>query len=127
MTQFDLLRRIRSEVIERSASRSLKRGEIIYCATTEVAGIVSNIGTSPYALRPTAKRDVMDLRKWILREIGDEKITTAHLHEFEYDIRALYLNILRGMFTPPGLANTDKDPFVPHKLYFDSANQAFQG
>jgi len=129
MTQFDLLRRIRYEVIERSASQSLKRGEIIYCATTEVAGIRSNIGTSPYALRPTAKRDVMELRKWILREIGDEKITAAHLHEFEYDIRGLYLEIVRGMFTPPRLANTDSDPFVPHKLYFDltSADQAFQG
>lgn len=129
MTQFDLLRRIKYEVIERSASQGLKRGEIIFCATTEVAGIRSNMGTSPYALRPTAKRDVLELRKWMLDEIGGEKITAEHLHEFEYDIRALYLNILRGMFTPPRLANTDNDPFVPQKLYFDleSADKAFHG
>lgn len=129
MTQFDLLRRIKYEVTERSASQSLKRGEIIYCATTEVGGIKSNIGTSPYALRPIAKRDVLELRKWIIAETGKEKLSAEQLHEFEYDIRALYLQILKGMFTPPHLANTDKDAFVPHKLYFDldSADQAFHG
>jgi len=127
MTQFDLLRRIKYEVIERSASQSLKRGEIIYCATTDMAGIKSNIGTSPYALRPTAKRDVLELRKWILDETGADDITADHLHEFDQDIRGLYLHLLRGMFTPPRLANTDGDPIVPHKVYFDidSANDAF--
>ena len=129
MTQFDLLRRIKYEVVERSASQTLKRGEIIYCATSEVEGLRSNVGTGPYALRPTAKRDVLELRKWIMDEIGSEEITIEHLHEFEYDIRGLYLNIVRGMFTPPGLANTDNDPFLPHKLYFDldGADRAFQG
>lgn len=129
MTQFDLLRRIKYEVVERSASKSLKRGEIIYCATTEIAGIRSNLGTSPYALRPTAKRDVMKLRKWILDEIGIGEIATEHLHEFEQDIRGLYLDILEGMFAPPSLANTDGDALVPQKLYFDlqSADSAFHG
>ena len=129
MTQFDLLRRIKYDVTERSASQSLKRGEIIYCATTEVGGIKSNMGTSPYALNPLAKRDVLDLRKWIMAETGKGKISAEHLHEFEDDIRGFYLQILEGMFTPPNLANTDKDPFVPHKLYFDldSADRAFHG
>jgi hypothetical protein len=94
MTLFDLLRRIKYEVVERSASQSLKRGEIIYCATTHLAGISSNIGTSPYALRPTAKRDVLELRKWMMEESGSEKITDKQLHEFEADIRGLYLDIL---------------------------------
>jgi hypothetical protein len=127
MTQLDLLRRIKYEVVERSASQTLKRGEIIYCATTDVAGVSSNIGTSPYALRPTAKRDVLELRKWIMNEIGGEEITTEHLHEFEQDIRGLYLDHLQSMLTPPRLANTDGDPFVPQKFYFDleSADKAF--
>src|SRR5882762_1518501 len=126
---FDLLRRIKYEVVERSASETLKRGEIIYCATSEVAGFRSNVGTGPFALRPTAKRNVLDLRKWMIDELGNHSIKTEHLHEFEYDIRALYLNILRGMFTPPQLANTDNDPFLPQELYFDldSADRAFQG
>jgi hypothetical protein len=48
MTLFDLLRRVKYDVIERSASQTLKQGEIIYCATTHLDGISSNIGTSPY-------------------------------------------------------------------------------
>lgn len=129
MTLFDLLCRIKYEVVERAASQTLKRGEIIYCATSEVAGLRSNVGTGPYALRPTAKRDVLDLRKWMMDEIGDDSITTVHLREFEYDIRGLYLEIVRGMFSPPRLANTDSEPLLPQKLYFDldSADQAFQG
>jgi hypothetical protein len=127
MTQLDLLRRIKYEVVERSASQTLKRGEIIYCATTNVAGVSSNIGTGPYALRPTAKKDVLKLRKWIMEEIESEEITTEHLHEFEQDIRGLYLDSLQSMLSPPRLANTDGDPLVPQKLYFDlgSAHKVF--
>jgi len=127
MTLYDLLRRLRYEVVERSGSEMMKRGEIIYCATTNVVGFKSNIGTGPCALRPTAKRDVLDLRKWILAQIDNSEITTEHLHEFEYDIRGLYLHLLRGMFAPPTLVNTDGDPMLPQKLYFDieSADIAF--
>lgn len=127
MTLYDLLRRVRYRVVERSGAEIVKRGEIIYCATTKVDGFLSNIGTGPYALRPTAKRDVLDLRKWILEQIGNSEITTEHLHEFECDIRGLYLHLLRGMFTPPTLVNTDGDPMLPQKLYFDleSADKAF--
>jgi hypothetical protein len=127
ITLFDLLRRIRYEVVERTGSHIVRRGEIIYCATTNDNGFRSNIATGPYALRPTAKREVLDLRKWILEQIDNLEITTQHLHEFEYDIRVLYLDLLKGMFTPPTLVNTDGDPMLPQKLYFDikSADKAF--
>jgi hypothetical protein len=129
MTQYDLLRRVKFEVIERSASQTLKRGHIIYCATTEIAGLRSNMGTSPYPLPPTAKRAALDLRKWITDEIGGGEITAEHLHEFEREIRGLYLDSVSEMLTPPQLTNTDGDPFVPQKLYFDlkSADEAFHG
>lgn len=129
MTQFDLLRRIKYEVIERSASQTIKRGEIIYCATTEINGVRSNLATSPYALRPTSKLDVLRLRKWIFEEADSEEITAEHLNEFEAEIRSLYLAHLKSMFTPPQLANTDGDPLVPQRIYFDllvSPDAAFQ-
>lgn len=129
MTQFDLLRRIKYEVIERSASQTIQRGEIIYCATTEINGVRSNLATSPYALRPTSKLDVLRLRKWIIEEAEGEEITAEHLNEFEAEIRRLYLAHLKSIFTPPQLANTDGDLLVPQKVYFDllvSADAAFQ-
>jgi len=128
MTLFDLLRRVTYEVIERSASQTLKRGEIIYCATTHLDGISSNIGTSPYALRPTAKRDILELRKWMIDESGGVELSEDHLVEFESDIRGLYLDTVRAMFRPPQLMNTDNDPLLPQKVHFDiaSADAAFQ-
>jgi hypothetical protein len=127
MVQFDLLRRVAYEVVERSASQTIRRGEIIYCATTETNGLRSNLATSPYALRPTAKGDILRLRKRILDQTGADEITTNDLHEFEPDIRQLYLDHLESMFTPPRLANMDGDPLVPQKVYFhiESADEAF--
>ena len=127
MRLLDLLRSIEYEVTEHAASETLKRGEIIYCATSEMWGIKSNVGTGPFALRPTAKLDVFNLRKWMIEQSGTEELTSVHLHEFELDIRGLYLNLLAGMLSPPQLANTDGDPMVPQKLYFEleSADAAF--
>ena len=127
MTLFDLLRRVKYDVIERSASQTLKKGEIIYCATTHLDGISSNIGTSPYALRPIAKRDILELRKWMIDESGGAELTADHLGEFEADIRSFYLDAVVAMFLPPQLMNTDNDPLLPQKVHFDveSADSAF--
>jgi len=127
MTLFDLLRRVKYDVIERSASQTLKQGEIIYCATTHLDGISSNIGTSPYALRPLAKRDILEFRKWMIDESGGAELTADHLGEFEADIRSFYLDAVVAMFLPPQLMNTDNDPLLPQKVHFDveSADSAF--
>src|SRR5215218_7407316 len=127
MTLFDLLRRVKYDVIERSASQTLKKGEIIYCATTHLDGISSNIGTSPYALRPLAKRDILEFRKWMIDESGAAELTADHLGEFEADIRSFYLDAVVAMFLPPQLMNTDNDPLLPQKVHFDveSADSAF--
>jgi hypothetical protein len=127
MTLFDLLRRVKYDVIERSASQTLKKGEIIYCATTHLDGISSNIGTSPYALRPLAKRDILEFRKWMIDESGGAELTSDHLGEFEADIRSFYLDAVAAMFLPPQLINTDKDPLLPQKVHFhiESADSAF--
>ena len=127
MTLFDLLRRVKYDVIERSASQTLKKGDIIYCATTHLDGISSNIGTSPYALRPLAKRDILEFRKWMIDESGGAELTADHLDEFEADIRSFYLDAVVAMFLPPQLMNTDNDPLLPQKVHFDveSADSAF--
>jgi hypothetical protein len=127
MTLFDLLRRIKCEAVERSGSHMFKRGEILYCATTSIDGITSNISTGPYALRPTTKRDILELRKRILDLNGRAKITKDNLALFEADIRSFYLDTVKAMFRPPQLVNTDQDPFLPQKIHFDieSAHNAF--
>ena len=126
--QFDLLRRMEFEVIEHAASRTLRRGDIIYCAITRIGDVSSNLATGPYALRPTAKRDVLDLRAWILADSGYDEIMDDHLEDYEPDIRALYLDWVNQMLNPnPQITNTDNDPMRPQILYFDieSADRAF--
>ena len=127
MTLDDLLRQTTFDVVERSASQALKRGEIIYCATSDFNGLKTNVGTGPYALQPTVKVDVFNLRKWMHKQARTDQLTSEHLDDFEYDIRGLYLEHVRAMLSPPQLANTDGDPMVPQKLYFelDSPDQAF--
>ena len=128
MTLFDLLRRTRCEALERTGSRMFRKGDILYCATTHIDGVSSNIGTGPYALRPTAKRDVLELREWIIEQTNGNEITVADLSEFDVDIRIFYLDSVKAMFRPPQLTNTDKDPFVPQKLHFEieSPQAAFE-
>jgi SEC-C motif len=124
---FDLLRRIEYEVVERTSSNQLRRGEIIYCATSDLWGVKSNVAAGPYALQPTSKIEVLRLRKWIVEETGKDRITSAILDEFEFEIRALYLDLIRAMFAPPTLLNMDGHRLAPRKLIFEiaSADKAF--
>ncbi|HKO99508.1 MAG TPA: SEC-C metal-binding domain-containing protein [Pyrinomonadaceae bacterium] len=128
MRQRDLLRGLEFDVTEHAASQSLRRGDIIYCATTELDGITSNLATGPYSLRPIIKRDVLDLRDWILAESEAKEIADIHLDTFEEDIRLLYLDMVDQMLDPhPDIRNTDNDVMAPQQLYFDiaAADQAF--
>lgn len=128
MKQFDLLRRLEFEVIEHEASRTLRRGDIIYCATTRMGQVTSNLAIGPYTLAPTNKKDILDLRDWILDSIGVDELTDELLDDFELDIRDLYLDIVSDMLDPhPDIRNTDNDPLLPQKVYFqiNSAEQAF--
>jgi hypothetical protein len=70
---------------------------------------------------------VLELRKWIIEESESQEITEDQLNEFEDEIRALYLETVKVIFRPPQLANTDNDPLLPQKIYFDieSADRAF--
>jgi hypothetical protein len=129
MKQFDLLRRLEFEVVEHAASHTLRRGDIIYCATTRLGQVTSNLATSPYSLRPTTKRDILEMRDWMLVDSGSDEITDEHLDDYEVDIRDLYLDSVDYMLDPhPDIRNTDNDPLLPQKLYFEinSAEQAFQ-
>ena len=123
----DLLTQAEYEVVERTSSRTLHPGHIIYCATMEIDDIKSNLATGPYALRPTTKSEVLELRKEILRVSKRRKFTDELLIAFEADIRNLYLNHVYKMLSPPRLVNTDRDPMLFQKVYFElsSVDEAF--
>jgi hypothetical protein len=127
MTLRDLFTLAEFYVDERLASQTLARGEIIYCATMEIRGFKTNLATAPYALRPTTKRKVIELRNEILDAAGVERISDVELVTEEEDIRAFYLEHMDEMFLPPSLVNADGESLVFHKLHFDlkSVDKAF--
>jgi hypothetical protein len=124
---FDLLRRTQYTAAERTASTVLRRGEIVYCAVSYLKGAKSCVAMGPYALPPTAKLEVLDLRDWMTGETGKARVTAGTLDEFEYAIRELYLDKVRAMLAPPAVRNTDGHEMRPQTLYFDilSAGAAF--
>ncbi|HEV8367691.1 MAG TPA: SEC-C metal-binding domain-containing protein [Pyrinomonadaceae bacterium] len=123
----DLLRERVYDIVEHSASQSLKRGEILYCAPTEFQEVTSNLATSPYSLRAISKVDVLNFRKELLGEIDQSTLSDDDLLEFEDDFRGLYLDLFTEMFAPPHIVNTDGDDLIEHKVYFDldSVEEAF--
>ncbi len=124
---FDLMRRIEYDVIERTSSYQLKRGEIIYCATSNHKGFKTNVASGPYALQATSKLGVNRLRRTIMEEFSKDKITAHTLHEFEPEIRKFYLDTLCSRFAPPTILNMEGHRVVPQKLYFEiaSADETF--
>jgi hypothetical protein len=115
------------EVIERTASQSLKRGELIYCAPMTIRGVVSLLALSPYSLRPTFKVSVYNLRRAILAELDQQTMGDDELAEYEPQIRYLYLELLGAAFAPPQLVDKDGNQFQPASVYFelDSSDEAF--
>jgi hypothetical protein len=90
--------------------------------------VTSNLAIGPYSLRPTTKRDILELRDWLMTDSKSDEITDEHLDDYEVDIRDLYLDSVDYMLDPhPDIRNTDNDPLLPQKLYFEinSAEQAF--
>ena len=117
----DMFQGIQYEVIEKTASKSLRQGEFIFCATMlPVAGKLMNIGTAPYPLPPICKGSILELRKDLLRRCRRKTFTEKMLREEEPTILGLYLDKLDDLFNPKRkFANTDGEPLIFHKVVFD--------
>lgn len=125
----DILLGAETEVVERSASRTLQRGEIVYgqiwnLQTLSILGCLA-----PIPIPPRCKGDVVELRKKLRRKIAKQNRALAadDLVRHADAIRLTYLTIRDRLYAPPLLANTDGDPLVFHTLKFriESAEKAF--
>lgn len=128
ITLFDLLREVEFEVVERSGSRYMHRGQILYCSIAQQGGMTSIIGNGPYPMSPLVKRKVKEFRQWLVDEAGVPIITAEELREVDDDVREFYLEIVDAMLQPPVIVNTDNEPLVPQTVHYevDSADRAFQ-
>jgi hypothetical protein len=118
------------EVTERSASRTLQQGDMIYTQVWDL-GTYSILGCmAPLGIPPKRKAEVIGLRRKLQRRIAKQKrnLAAEDLVRFADDIRETYLDLRDSLHTPPRFANTDGDPLHFHTLTFgiESEEAAFE-
>jgi hypothetical protein len=115
------------DVLERSASKDAREGDILFGRIATIGEISMLFGCSSYAFPPEYKPSIIGLRKWMRQ--GRRKITEEMLNEFDYEIREAYLELSQSLFRLPTLCNTDGEPLNMQTLHYeiDSAERAFAG
>src|SRR6266436_806372 len=117
-------------VVERSASRTLQKGDIVYgqiwkLQTISILGCMALI-----CIPPSWKGEVIGLRKKLRAKIAklNRELAAEDLARYANAIRLTYLTIREGLNRRPQLANTDGDPLVFHSLNFriESTEKAFE-
>jgi hypothetical protein len=111
------------DVRERSASRTLNAGDILYAQMSPVEGLTTMAFSAPWPIPPRMKSMIVAQRV-MLQSIGKKRkkprvFSTDDLLEFEEDFRELYLEIVDRLSAPPVLQNTDGEPLEMHTMKFE--------
>ncbi len=126
----DILLGTETEVIEHSASRSLRKADIVYGQVWKLQGLSILGSLAPICIPPTWKAEVFELRKKLRRKIAKQNrdLDAEDLVRYADRIRLTYLIIRDALNRPPRLANTDGDPLVFHTSHFriESPEAAFE-
>jgi hypothetical protein len=106
----DILREVECRVTERSASGSLQRGDVVYARVAALSGVSIFEGIGSVVLRPSAKAEILELRRSLRDRAGT--ISTETLREASRALRETYHDLRRRELNRslPILQNTDGDP-----------------
>jgi hypothetical protein len=119
-----------TEVVERSASRMLQIGDIIYSQIWNLQRLSILGCMAPIRIPPSWKDEVISLRKKLRKQVArqNREMTPDELVRHQDAIRLTYLTIRDGLYAPPWLANTDGDALVFHTLKFriESPEKVFE-
>lgn len=126
---YDVLIGGETEVIERSGSRNLRPGDLLFAQIWHEPELAVFGSSAPICIPPDKKVEVIKLRKKLKRRIAKQNryLMPHDLLRYADLIRATYLDIRDRLFLPPVLCNTDSDPLLFHTLTFriESAEAAF--
>jgi hypothetical protein len=110
------------DVRERSASRFIQQGDILFAQMSPLEGLTTMAFCAPQPMPPSMKAMIVEQRM-ILQSAGGKKknrtFSTADLLDFEEDFRELYLEMCDRLNLPPVLQNTDGDPLEMHTMNFE--------
>jgi hypothetical protein len=114
----DILTGCHFHVLEQSASRTLRAGDLTFTRVVTVGGASIMIGASPWVIPPSWHLSVIELRD----QLSPRRLMTlADLSKSAIDIRRLYHQIVDAIVNPrlPTLQNTDGDPIEMTTITFD--------
>jgi hypothetical protein len=118
------------EVIERTASQTLRPGDLAYGQLCHLPEMVTLGRLAPHVIPPGSKVAIVRLRAKLRKKISKQnrELVAADLLRYREQIRTTYLDLRDAMRTPPRLTNTDGDPLLFHTLTFraGSAHAAFE-
>ena len=122
----DVFKGTQIDVQERSGSEYVQPGDLLYGRAVPVDGVGMLLGLGPTIVPPGRKPDIIRLRRKLRR--GRSSVTDDTLHEWDIEIRDLYLHIDHSLHSRPKLCNTDGEPIEFHRLIYEvsSAEEAFE-
>jgi hypothetical protein len=114
----DILLDCETFVVEHSASRMVRPGDILFAQIVVIDGLAMLDGCASIVIEPRDKPEIIELRKRIHGR-GD-LFGTSLLREWSFEVVELYLAIAKRMLdpSPPELQNTDSEPVAPHTVVF---------
>ncbi len=119
-----------TEVIERTASRTVQQGDILYGQVWNLTEHAILGCLAPLGIPPEWKAEVIGLRRRLQKKIAKQNrnLSAEDLVRYAEEIRGTYLDIRDTLHAPPRFANTDGDPLVFHTLTFrvESTEAAFE-
>lgn len=125
MAIHDVLTADTNEVIEHSASESLRQGDIIYGQVCTVSGLTIMGRCSRLCIPPGRKADVIALRQKLQRRFRKRELAAPNLIRATEAIRKAYLDIRDSLYAPPILCNTDGHPLLFHTLTYKIESAGF--
>jgi len=123
----DILTGRHFRVLEQSASRTLRAGDLTFTRVVTAGGASIMIGASPWVIPPSWHLPVIEFRD----QLSPRRLMTlADLSSYDIEIRRLYHQIADAIENPrlPTLQNTDGDPIELTTMTYDlgvTAAEAF--
>ena len=119
MTLRDVMTHEEYVVTERSLSKAVQRGDLLFGQIASVDQLHMLEASNAFVIPPIEKAQVIALRARINK--AHRQITPVILWEYRFELIYLFHDIAERLFNPPMpvLQNTDGEALVPHKLVFD--------
>ena len=119
ITLRDVMTQEEYAVTERSASKGVQRGDLLFGQLASVDSLTMLEASNGFPISPVEKARIIALRAHLVAEC--QVLTRQVLRDHNSELLDLFHEIAERALSPklPSLRNTDDEPLVPHKLVFD--------